>query len=343
MGFCLFNHPYRRVFTSVWLVWGVIAFMVTLFPLWYWNWQHDWISFTFQLSGRFQSPEGGSSFSFNPLGIIFVALVSCGYLFPSFGFPLWWISGKFTYGQWINLPNYQIRLILWICLPLTFGFTFLGAFTHILPTWAMPGFWGLTLLLGNYIANCDRSTLSLRRWLVFSGLFINSIFLVGLLHLNLGILQKPNQTQFFTGIIPPENDPSTELIDIMQLRNNFQSSSVLTNALKEVDFVFTNQYYLGGYIAMSLAPLTDLPITCFGYDSRGFTYWYPQEKLIGKKGLYITSETFAKDEYSQHDYSGYFESWQEVTSILIKRSGEVTETFYVFQGEGLKFINEKLG
>ena len=338
IGFCLFNKPYRRVFSSEWMFWGVISFLLTLVPLLYWNWQHDWISFTFQLSGRFQSPEK-TSLSINPLQIIVVALMGIGYLFPSFGFPLWWVSGKTMWREVVvNQPNYPNRLILWVSLPLTFGFTLLGAVASILPTWAMPGFWGLSLILGNYLSRSNISRQLIRRWFLFSALVIQTIFLIGLLHLNLGILQKPNQNIFSPGMISPEKDPSTELIDIMQLRSSLESSSIFIQALENADFVFTNQYFLGGYIGMAIAPLTNLPITCFGYDSRGFLYWYPVEKLIGKQGLYITSKSFAQDKYSDHDYSPYFTNWREITQIPLKRSGEITEIFYVYQGENLTQI-----
>ncbi len=334
VGFCLFNQPYRRVFSSKWLLWGIICFVITLFPLIYWNSQHDWISFGFQLSGRFQSPEK-TSFSINPLQILVVALIHIGYLFPSFGFPLWWVSGKAIQQEFVNEVNYPYRLILWLSLPLTVGFTLLGAVTHILPTWAMPGFWTLTLILGDYINRNRFLDKLIQRWLFLSALMINTLFVVALLHLNLGILQKPNQSISFSGIVALQNDPSTELIDIRQLRSNFQSSEVFSQALKNADFVFTNQYFLGGYIGMTIASLTDIPMTCFGYDCRGFLYWYEVEKLIGKRGLYITSKTFATDDYSDHDYNPYFSSWQEVVQIPIMRSGEVTEIFYVYQGENL--------
>ncbi len=334
IGFCLFNQPYRRVFTSHWLFWSVIAFIITLFPLLYWNSQHEWISFTFQLSGRFQSPEE-KSLSINPLQIIIVALVGSSYLFPSFGFPLWWISGKSLWREIVNKPNYRYRLILWLSLPLTVGFTLLGAVAQILPTWAMPGFWGLSLILGNYIDKAHLSPKFIQRWFLLSGLIINTTILIVLLHLNLAILQKPNQNLFFSGIINPKNDPSTELIDVRQLRNRLESSPEFIEALKDADFIFTNQYFLGGYIGMALAPISQIPITCFGYDSRGFLYWYPMDKLIGKRGIYITSATFAQDQYSDHDYSPYFTDWQYVTTIPIVRSGETVETFIIYQGDNL--------
>lgn len=335
VGFCLFNPLYRRVFKSYWLLIAFILFLLTLFPLLYWNWQHDWISFGFQLSGRFQS-SNPSPLIINPLNIILVALVGIGYLFPSFGFPLWWISVKSLWGEMTMKPNYRYQLILWISLPLTIGFTLLGGVTQILPTWAMPGFWSLTLILGHFSQRWLKySPQLIKRWLYLSFLTINTIIFVLLLHFNLGLFQKPNQNIFFSGLISPQNDPSTELIDVVQLRSNLDSSPLFSEVLKSADFIFTNQYYLGGYIGMAIAPLTDIPLVCFSNDSRGFNYWYPLEKLQGKTGLYITSKRFAKEE---EKFSQYFASWQEIAQIFLKRSGEITETFYIYQGQNLMII-----
>jgi 4-amino-4-deoxy-L-arabinose transferase-like glycosyltransferase len=335
VGFCFFNPPYRRVFTSYWLLIAAGLFLLTLFPLLYWNWQHDWISFGFQLSGRFKS-SNPSPLIINPLNIILVALVGVGYLFPTFGFPLWWVSFKSLWSEITIRHNYRYQLILWVSLPLTMGFTVLGAVTQILPTWAMPGFWSLTLILGDFAHQWLKYSEKLvKRWLYLSLLTINTILLLVLAHSHWGLFQKPSQNIFFSGLISPQNDPSTELIDIVQLRANLASSPFFTEALKSADFIFTNQYYLGGYIGMAIAPLTDIPLVCFSDDSRGFNYWYPLEKLKGKTGLYLTSKRFSQE---GGKFSQYFENWREIAQIPLKRSGEITEVFYLYQGQNLKII-----
>ncbi|BAQ64469.1 glycosyltransferase family 39 protein [Geminocystis sp. NIES-3709] len=334
VGFCIFNYPYRRVFSSPWLILSFLVFIITLFPLLYWNWQNDWASFGFQLSTRFDSPAS-STITINPFNTIVVALVSIGYLFPSFGFPLWWIGGV-TFWEEITVKfNFRYRLILWVCLPLIIGFTLLGAVTQILPTWAMPGFWFLTLILGNYCTKWAKEYPKLiKRWFFFSFLIINTIIFVMLSHFSMGLFQKPNQNAFFSGLIAPQNDPSTELIDIIQLRSNFKNSSEFSQALQQADFIFTNQYYLGGYIGMAIAPLTEIPVTCFSDDSRGFNYWYPLENLKRKRGLYITTQRFAKKELEQK-YRQYFQQWKKITEIPLFRSGEITEVFYIYEGINL--------
>ncbi len=93
VSFCLTSKPYRAVFRSKWLGWGLLFFGVTLFPLLYWNAVHDWISFRFQLGDRFTGHgDNSSSYSFNSL--LGVVLAQFGYLFPSIALPLWWTSAR---------------------------------------------------------------------------------------------------------------------------------------------------------------------------------------------------------------------------------------------------------
>lgn len=341
MGFCLTNSPYRRVFTSLWLWLAVPLFLLTLFPIWYWNSQHDWISFTFQLSGRFQSfdPQPKPT-TINLVNLLLFWLAGIGYLFPSFGLPLWWIAIKTGYGELTTkIPNYRYRLILWVSLPLVIGFTLLGAVTQILPTWAMPGFWGLTLILGDYTNRWYKmNRLGVIKWLKFSAIIINTLFLVALLHLTTGLLQKPNQYPFFNGLVAPKNDPSTELIDVVKLRKEFESNPIFANALQQADFVFTNAYYLGGYLGMAITPITNIPLVCFSLDNRGFEFWVDSEKLIGKNGLYITLKQFADLPILTNHYASSFQEFTKIGDINLKRAGETAVTLSVYQGKNLQKI-----
>ncbi|HIK36699.1 MAG: glycosyltransferase family 39 protein [Geminocystis sp.] len=351
VGFCISNPPYRKVFLSSWLWWAIAVFLIILLPLLYWNWQHDWVSFGFQLSKRFQSTDVAtklaSEVTLNPLNVLLnvllTALVASGYLFPSFGLPLFWVTAKSSYYQFQcrQTPNYPYRLILWVSLPVSLGFILLGGLTQILPTWPMPGFWGLTVILGDYSAKWHQSNpVMVRRWLYFSGGVILTIFAIILLHLNLGLLQKPNKIPFIDGIIPPAADPSTQLVDTSQLSRLLALSPEFCEGLDSSDFVFTNRFYLGGYVGMSIASLNQVeekPLVCLGEDCRGFNYWYPLEKLLGKNGIFIT-ERLGESESSALPEEKYFDRWRKIAEIALKRGGETTRIFEVYQGENLKKI-----
>lgn len=338
IGFCLSAPHHRQAFKSVWLWLGLLVFMVILFPLWYWNWQHDWISLGFQLSGRF---EGGER-QINVLNLLVYFFATIGYLFPSFGFPLWWIAIKATLIEILQRPHYPSQLILWFSLPLMVGFTFLGALTQILPTWALAGFWSMTILLGYYTSVWTREfPQRVKNWLTISGGMVNTIILIILLHFTTGLLQKPNQYPFPIGFISPQNDPSHELLDVVQLGKQFQSSPQFQQVINNSDFVFTNVYYLGGYLAMALAQneaTKDMPVTCFSDDVRGFSFWHPLPQFLGKNALYITTETFGSDAEANQEFANYFADFNLITEITVKRAGAVTETVYIYEGKNFQTI-----
>jgi hypothetical protein len=259
--------------------------------------------------------------------------VGVAYLFPTFGFPLWWTSLKSGVEQFQTAENLEKnRLLLWLSLPLMLGFTLMGGYRPILPTWAMPGFWGATLLLGwRAVAWQQRSPRGVRRWLWGSGLVIAALLLVALLHLTLGTLQRPSQYAWFGGVIPARADASVQLVDIQQIRHGFVDSPKLSNALQQSDFVFTNEIFLAGQVAMALAPLNSPPILCFNEDLRGFAFWSTAQEWVGKSGLYVTSTRQA----SEAPFVDYFKQIEKIGEIPIQRGGVTIEVIQVYQAHNL--------
>ena len=357
VGFCLSSPRYRAALLSPWAGLGLGLFLLTLFPLWYWNWQHDWISFRFQLSNRFE-PEPGVTVQkgyriLDAVGVFFAGIL---YLFPTLGVPLWWVSGRslfqvfqrtayqtYSKGRESRHPTpdtrhphtaHKQRLILWVSLPLMVGFTLLGGYQQILAGWPMPGFWGTTILLGERVQYWQQqSRRSVRRWLRGSALAVICLLLLALLHVTTGTLQKPGQYTLI-GIASPDHDPSTELINVGQLRRGFADPG-LESALGNSRFIFTNAYYLSGVLGMAIAPLDSIPVTCFSDDPRGFAFWYDTEQWLGEDALYVTIERFYQMPQITAELSDYFRSFKKIAAIPIRRGGVTTEVFHVYQAQTL--------
>ncbi|MGQ9870810.1 ArnT family glycosyltransferase [Leptodesmis sp.] len=352
VGFCLTSSAHRRALVSPWMLGAVGLFLLAIAPIVIWNSQHDWISFRYQ-SGR-AVPERGYSL----LELLGVFLLGIAYLFPTFGFPLWWVSGKAAWavgsgrvgkrnGSWvmghgqrtkefspskIQNPKSKITFLLWLSLPLMLIFTLMGGYRAILPTWPMPGFWGATLLLGDRaVVWQQRSPKGVRRWLWGSGLVIVTLLLVALLHLSLGTLQKSSRFAWFGGFLPAQSDASVQLLDIHQIRQGFIDSPVLTRALKQADFVFTSEIFLAGQVSMALAPLNPPPLTSFTEDLRGFAYWSTAEQWVSKNGLYLTSTRLA----DTAPYQTYFATMQKIGEIPIQRGGAIVEVIQIYYGQNL--------
>jgi 4-amino-4-deoxy-L-arabinose transferase-like glycosyltransferase len=340
LGFCLTSR-YRSALISPWALLGLGVFLLTISPIVIWNIQHDWVSL------RFQSERGIPKDEYNFINFFTTFLVSVAYLFPTLGLPLWWVSLKAGLAQIIqpfrkkslelndDLRQKQL-LILWVSLPLIIGFTWLGGYHQILPTWAMPGFWGATLLLGQQVSIWQKThPRYVQRWLRVSAIALSSLLLFALLHMAAGTLQKPSNYALFGGFLSPQDDPSTQLFDIQQLRQGFASSPILNSALQNASFIFTNRYYLGGQIGMALAPISKTPITTFDKDIRGFAFWSKADQWLGKDALYITSNRFARKKKLMNDYKSYFKTIENIGSIPIERGKVVIEVIQVYQAKTL--------
>lgn len=319
LGFCLTSPFHRRALRSPWLLLAFALFLLAIAPILIWNGQHDWVSLRFQ-SGRAVPGSG-----YRVLDLLVTILVGIAYLFPSFGFPLWWTTIR-TAKEAVRSGNgddrLKQRLILWVSLPLVLGFTVMGGYRSILPTWTAPGFWGLTLLLGADAARW--SVRWTRRWLWGSGWAIGILLLIALLHLNLGIFQQNSRYALGEGFVAAEADASVQQVDVSQLRQGFRESGVLNQG----EFVFTNDIFLAGQVGMAIAPLTRQPVTVLSNDPRGFAFWSEPPDWVGKTGLLVTPAGRAEATVAQ--YQGYFKSIVKAAEIPVRRGGAIVQTFEVY-------------
>jgi hypothetical protein len=229
----------------------------------------------------------------------------------------------------------QLALVLWLSLPIVVLFTVLGSKQQIFPAWPAPGYWGLLILLGAQMVIWQRRRPRLiQRWLWGSGIFLAILSVIALLHLQLGFLQQPSRYAPFGGLIPVEQDGSTELIDTLQLRRLIAEDPQLQATLPEVGFIFTNEYYLGGYFDMAIHPLRDVPITAFSQDPRGFAFWFNPTDWLGQDALYMTLERFAQEPDILAQYQPLFDAIEPLATLDLRRGGEVTETIHVFKASG---------
>lgn len=345
VGFCLSSNNHRKALISRWTILGLFLFIVTLFPLLFWNYQHDWISLKFQLFDRFLPVPNAPQKSYNFLNSLGVLGVNIALLFPTIGFPLWWVMSKSLYfdgyqllSKKKNLSNLNNKklFIYWISLPLTLGLIILGGKEQILVTWPIPGYWGMILLLGFYGEQwLNNSKIWVKRWLFGSAIAINTILLLLLLHLNTGAFFSSSHNAIVGGFLTPETDPTTELIDVEELRKQVTESPLLLNYLKQSDFLFTNAYYLAGLIDLALEPLHDIPVTCFSYDRRGFDFWPDTDQWIGKNALYITLKRFHEMPELTNEFRAFFTEIKEIGKIEIKRGGVVVNVFYFYEANNL--------
>ncbi|MGB7248131.1 MAG: glycosyltransferase family 39 protein [Phormidesmis sp.] len=337
--FCLSSPEHRLALRSRWLGLGVIWFCLSLFPIVYWNAQHEWISFQFQLSDRFVQRTAGYSLS----GLLGGLLAQIGFLFPSLALPLWWTSfkqlAKTTYDSISGQPSRnsdrqaaKVSFLLWAGLPVAVGFTLLGGWTHTYPAWPAPGLWTLTLLLGRTAASWPHNFV--RRWLQSTGLLVGILLIFALTHITFGTLQKPSQYALLGGFVTPSQDPSTALIDVGQLRRQFAQSEAFQSAVNTTDFMVTHEFWLSGYVAMALPASIYREVASFTQDPRGSAFWLDSRQWLHQDAVFVSLADFSQSAVLAA-IAPYFQSITPITEITTQRGGSITETFYLYRANNL--------
>ena len=339
VGFCLTAPPFRKALTSPWMVVGLVGFGITIAPVVLWNANHNWESFTFQAGRSVPATQYSILRAIEALG------VQSLYLFPFLGVPLIWVTARSLLHQLRSPfnrrrrevePDFLLkqRLVLWLSAPVILIFTFVGGYRQVLPTWTMPGWFIATLLLACRVAIWQQKTPNItRRWLTGCTIAIPIILGITLGHISFGIAQKPSQNTVFGGLVPIASDPSTQLLDVVQLRQNFRKQPEMVKALQQSDFVFSNRYHLAGHFAMALDPIFPKPMTCFDPDDmRGFAYWSRKEDWVGKTGLYLTTQELHIKENSVATYGEYFKTVKKIGEIPLDRGGYEINRIFVYQG-----------
>lgn len=342
VGFCLTTAPFRKALISPWLLLGLLGFGVMISPVVIWNINHDWGSFAFQ-AGR-SVPLSG----YRLLGVLEVLGVHSLYLFPFLGVPLMWVTARsllqqlrYPFNRRMREPEPDLilkqRLVLWLSAPVILIFTFMGGYRQVLPTWTMPGWFIATILLACRVAVWqEKAPKVTKRWLTGSAIAIVAILSITLGHISFGTTQKPSQTAILGGVLPIAQDPSTQLLDIVQLRQNFRKQPEMVQALRQSDFVFSNRYHLAGHFAMALDPIFPKPMTCFDIeDMRGFDYWSRPTDWVGKTGLYLTTQELHIRENSIATYLPYFKNIRKIGEIPLDRGGFEINRIFVYQATEL--------
>ena len=345
VAFCSTHRIYRSALTSKWLWVGAVVFAIVISPIFYWNAQHNWISFRFQLGDRFAEYDDLNHSGYSISALLGVIGAQIGYLFPSIALPLWWTTTKAAIQQVsqktriydINLHQAnKISFVLWSGLPTATAFILIGGATHTFPAWPAPGLWSLTLLLGQAASHWNSK--KVYRWLQMTGWIIGLLLLFALSHLTLGTLQKPSEYALFGGVISAQDDPSTQLIDVVQLRKLLGHSKAFKDAIAQSSFIVTNKYWLSGYFAMAMPPeiskAVSLPVTSFTVDPRGHAFWFNQSNWKGKDALLISLADTTQAEFLS-ELGPYFEKITPLTEIATQRGGENSEIFYLYQASNL--------
>ncbi|MGI4749893.1 MAG: glycosyltransferase family 39 protein [Janthinobacterium lividum] len=308
--FLIFSSKYRKLLFSGWFWLSLLISVLITFPVFYWNYQHDFASFLFQSKTR---TGDISKFQLKPnlfLGTIgtqmflLLPVAFCGLVLFTFKFI------KKVLVRW-TLPSDQILFLLCFFLPAFLGFFLISPIYWVKINWMMPG----------YISG-----------MIFLAVFINqksariNIWIAAILHLAFAV-----EVIFYPVQIKSDDTwfgwkQLANRVEILQKTypNTFVFSADGYKTSAELSFFLPQKIYAQNIIHQ--------PALQFDYIGDNILL------LTGKNALFIDSDpgfkTTEKNGTIPPELKTYFKRVQELEPILIKNGNSNARKFWVYYCEG---------
>jgi hypothetical protein len=295
-----------------------IAMLITLviaFPVLYWNYKNNWVSFVFQGS------RAGSSGGLHPLWFLRSIGGQCLWLLPWFWFPL--IKQLIASFKKRTLSQSYSFLFWTAILPLVF-FTTVTLWSDLQYHfhWQAPGYLMLFMPLGYAIdknISDPQKAPGTKRWLIFSALFTFITIGVLTVHEVTGFWQSygPRWVVNYAAKSPQgsmhEIDPTIQGVDYDDILTRFKKEGWMNN--KKV-FAGTTRWWLNGKVDWALKG--DKDIVCFNDDPRNIAFLIDPNKLLGEDAVVIDQ---ASPGSVDGDVKPFFDSVKQLPDIAIIRNG----------------------
>jgi hypothetical protein len=139
LGFLLFSKEKRKLLTTTWPLVTLLISALTTFPIWYWNYQNDFVSFLFQSSSR---TGDITKFQLKPnyfFGAIGHQLVLLGPILLVVLFNIVYKYLKKVFEKW-QLPPSKTLFLLAFFVPTFAGFLSLTPVYWVKLNWLMPSY-----------------------------------------------------------------------------------------------------------------------------------------------------------------------------------------------------------
>ena len=295
---------------------AVLLTGVASLPVLAWNWQHDWISFTWQ---------GGRAGEYAGLRWDWLARNVGGqalWLLP-------WIWAPLTLELLAGLRHGRRRESDWLFV--TLAVLPIGLFTAVslyAPVgfhfhWQAPGYLMLFPLLGRTI---DRRWSAggrvTRVWLVASAL-VTVVALTALVTHTATGWWRDVGPQWLGSRFGEDDDPTLEALDWTELAPALEELGVTGEDV----FVFTNRWFQSGKVDYALRGR--LPVTCLGDDPRGYAVSDRSARWLGKDGILVGTDRFLAD--PQATYGGHFAAVEPLADVPVRRGGRVERVLRLYR------------
>jgi Dolichyl-phosphate-mannose-protein mannosyltransferase len=307
--FALTSTKHRRWFAESGPYVACVISLVIFSPVLFWNFQHEWASFSFH--GERVSDGNGID-----LGSLFVTVLGhAAWIGPWISIPM-----LFAFAQALARGPRDSKTWLMCCLAIVpiVLFTAVSLWTRQAashPHWPAPGYLMLFPVLGAAVAGMHiREPLRVRRWLTASAVFTILIPCVLVTEALTGWVQRFKASALSEHA--STHDASLQLFDWNELKPT----------LAKHGFIDRTNLFVVGTHRYEVAKLDtqlggNLPIVCLCADPRNIAYEWNQNHFLGWDALIIglsLSPAAARD-----SYGSYFDEIEPVDSVEVRRGGLV--------------------
>lgn len=335
MGFGLFILIKRSDWLFNWRLYAAVFItIVCILPILYWNWEYDFITYTFHTDrvvnhgiqwNSFGREIAGELVYQNP--VIFILLI-----FSLIAFFLKRIQFD------------QKRISIWILcmsLPMLFVFWGISLFNPTLPHWSGPAFIPLFLIGGLYL---DKTTIQdFPKWIKVSISFVSIVLLLGI------ILIRYSPINF--GSKEPENYgeycPTLDLSGWKDLGKEFTAivkQDQLNGIMKPNPVLISNKWFPAGHIEFYVSRPSEVPLIGIGSLQNLHKFaWLNNIRTtlqLGSDAYCIVPSNLPFDVVK--NYGIYFKGISKPFILKQVRSGGVVRFFYIYRLKNCQFIPAKM-
>lgn len=306
ISFLILSNKHRRLLISKGFISSIILSILTAFPVLYWNYKHQFVSFLFQSTQR---AESVTSFGIKPLSF----LGTIGHELLIVTPPLFIFIAILTFKtikkqllKW-RFPEDKKLFLLSFFIPTFLGFFAISLFYWVKINWLMPGYIAGFIFASIYIS---------KKWIK-----INTWFAI-VLHLALAI-----EVIFY--VVPVKSDDTwfgwNQLAqNVNEIQKNYPDT-----------FIFSADNYkttaiLNFYMNKKVYGENIIGKFALQYDYIGDNL----SLLNGKNAIFINSKKRFKNDgklgENPEKLEPYFDSIKELDPILIKHNGKTVRKFLIY-------------
>jgi 4-amino-4-deoxy-L-arabinose transferase-like glycosyltransferase len=313
----LFNRNWLK---SKYLYFSVLISLFFVGLIFYWNYQNDFISFTYH--------EKRVSFfsTFRPSGLIQELMGELFYQNP-INYILIIIS-LITFKKYnrFNLSKPNSRILLLFSLPLWGLVIFMSLFQDTLPHWSGPAFFALTIIAAANLDQKSNRFIPRIAWLSFG--FYLLIIVLGISAIKFGLYfnQINNDVK-----VSSHQDVTLELFGWEQINHGFEKIKIEHPELKSNTIIGT-KWYPASHIDFYVAQPQNMKMLVLGsLDQIHQYYWINEirgELKPGQDAWYIATERYYQNP-NEH-FKTSFETVEPIDTITIYRAEKAVELVYVY-------------